>query len=489
MLVLGGLVLGFVPGLPHLELDPNLVLVIFLPPLLYWEAINAPTDVMRQNRSQIWVLAFGLVIATAVVVAAIAHATISNLSWAMAFVLGAIVAPTDELAAAPVLERMRMPRHLIAIVVGESLLNDASALILYNFSIVAVVTGSFIFGNAVLHFIVAAVGGVAVGLLVGRLAVEGWRRIKDTQLQGIISFELSYLAYLLSQRFALSGVLAVVYGGIYVNRFTPRVLTPATRLRGLGYWETIVFLINAVLFLIVGLQLHEIAHNVFLEYSWLTVLWYALIINVTVVGIRFAWILGVEYIPFIGASSEHSRGDWRHAVIASWSGLRGAVSLAAALAIPVSLASGAPLPHRHLVIFLTFSVILVTLVLGGLTLPWIVKALSVPEDASEEEDEVRDGLRGMTEAALEELGTIEAEGRLDKEAIARLRRRYEHRRQDVDGQSADEDDIVDAEQRLLAAQLQALLEMREQGSIDNVVLRRLQHVLDISQERLDRGVH
>jgi CPA1 family monovalent cation:H+ antiporter len=263
VLVLGGLVLGFIPGLPQMELDPNLVLIIFLPPLLYWEAINAPTDVMRQNRSQIWVLAFGLVIATAVVVAVISHATISNLSWAMAFVLGAIVAPTDELAAAPVLERMRMPRHLIAIVVGESLLNDASALILYNFSIVAVVTGKFIFGNAVLHFIVAAVGGVAVGLLVGRLAVEAWRRIKDTQLQGIISFELSYLAYLLSDRFALSGVLAVVYGGIYVNRFTPRVLTPASRLRGLGYWESIVFLINAVLFLMVGIQLHGLRATCF----------------------------------------------------------------------------------------------------------------------------------------------------------------------------------------------------------------------------------
>lgn len=489
MLVLGGLVLGFIPGLPHMELDPNLVLIIFLPPLLYWEAINAPTDVMRQNRSQIWVLAFGLVIATAIVVAVISHATISNLSWAMAFVLGAIVAPTDELAAAPVLERMRMPRHLIAIVVGESLLNDASALILYNFSIVAVVTGKFIFGNAVLHFIVAAVGGVAVGLLVGRLAVEAWRRIKDTQLQGIISFELSYLAYLLSDRFALSGVLAVVYGGIYVNRFTPKVLTPASRLRGLGYWESIVFLINAVLFLMVGIQLHELARNVFLEYSWQTVAWYAFIINVTVVGIRFAWILGVEYIPFIGASSEHSRGDWRHAVIASWSGLRGAVSLAAALAIPVAVAGGGPLPHRHLVIFLAFSVILVTLVFGGLTLPLIVKALAVPEDASEEEDEVRDGLRAMTEAALQELNTIEAEGKLDKEAIARLRLRFEHRRQDVEGQSAGEDAIVDAEQRLLAAQLQALLEMRERGSIDNTVLRKLQHVLDISQERLERGVH
>ncbi len=276
---------------------------------------------------------------------------------------------------------------------------------------------------------------------------------------------------------------------MYVNRFSPHVITPATRIQGQGYWNTVVFLINAVLFLMVGMQLHELAHNVFLEYSWLTVAWYALIINVTVVGLRFAWILGVEYIPFIGASSEHSRGDWRHAVIASWSGLRGAVSLAAALAIPVSLTGGAPLPHRHLVIFLTFSVILVTLVLGGLTLPWIVKVLSVPEDASEDEDEVRDGLLRMSEAALEELVKIEAEGTLDKEAVARLRRRYEHRRRDVDGYGRDEDSILDAEHRLLAAERRALLEMREQGSIDNTVLRRLQHVLDISQERLDRGVH
>jgi CPA1 family monovalent cation:H+ antiporter len=341
----------------------------------------------------------------------------------------------------------------------------------------------------VLHFILAAAGGIAVGLIVGRLAVEGWRRIKDTQLQGIISFEVGYLTYLLAQRFSLSGVLAVVYGGMFVNRFTPLVITPATRLQISGYWDTVVFLINAVLFLVVGMQLHDLAHNVFLEYSWQSVAWYAFIINVAVVGIRFAWILGVEYIPFIGASSEHSKGDWRHAVIASWSGLRGAVSLAAALAIPVSIAGGAPLAHRHLVIFLTFSVILVTLVAGGLTLPWIVKVLSVPEDASEEDDELRDGLLGMSEAALKELETIEAEGKLDKEAAARLRRRYEHRRHDLDSHMEGEDAVLDAEQRLLAAERRALLEMRERGSIDNTVLRRLQHVLDISQERLDRGVH
>lgn len=489
VLVAGGLVLGFIPGLPRLGLDPNLVLVIFLPPLLYWEAVNAPTDVMRKNWSQIWVLAFGLVIATAVVVAVVAHAAITNLSWAMAFVLGAIVSPTDELAAAPVLERMRMPRHLIAIVVGESLLNDATALILYAFAVTAAVTGTFAIGNALLQFVVRAAGGIAVGLIVGRLAIEGWRRIKDTQLQGIISFEISYLAYLLADRFGLSAVLAVVYGGMYVNRYTPRVLTPETRLQAVGYWDTVVFLINAVLFLLVGIQLQDLAHNVFREYSWQTVALYALIVNATVVVMRFAWILGVEYIPIIGASSEHSKGDWRHAVIASWSGLRGAVSLAAALALPVSIAGGAPLPHRHLIIFLAFSVIVGTLVLGGLTLPWIVKVLSVPGDADEDDEEIRQGSLSMSEAALRELAKIEAEGQLDQAAIRQLRHRYKHRRRHAGGHPPAEDVILDAERRLLAAERQALLEMREQGSIDNSVLRRLQHVLDISEERLQRGVH
>jgi CPA1 family monovalent cation:H+ antiporter len=266
-------------------------------------------------------------------------------------------------------------------------------------------------------------------------------------------------------------------------------LTPATRLQLVGYWETVVFLINAVLFLIVGMQLHDVAHNVLVEYSWQNVIWYAFVVNVAVVGVRFAWILGVEYIPFVGASSEHSKGDWRHAVIASWSGLRGAVSLAAALAIPVSLASGAPLPHRHLVIFLTFSVILVTLVFGGLTLPWIVKLLSVPEDLSEEDDEMREGLLGMSKAALTELSKIQSEGKLDEAAVARLRRRYEHRRDDIKGHVDGDRALVDAEQRLLTAQRDALLELREQGSIDNTVLRRLQRVLDISEERLEHGIH
>lgn len=486
VLVLGGLILGFIPGLPYIELDPNLVLVIFLPPLLYWEAVTAPTDVMRANAPQIWTLAIGLVLATTFVVAVAAHATIANMSWAMAFVLGAIVAPTDELASVPVLERMRMPRHVIAIVVGESLLNDASSLIFYAFAVTAAVSGIFKLNAALLAFVVAAFGGIAVGLVAGRLAVEAWRRIKDTQLQEIVAFELPYFSYLLAQRFGLSAVLATVYAGIFVNRWTPRVLTPATRLQGASTYDTLVFLINAFLFLMVGMQLHTIAHNVFLEYSWQSVLWYALVVNAAVIGTRFLWTLGLEYAPFTGGASEHANPDWRHAVIVAWSGLRGVVSLAAALAIPVAVAGGAPLPHRHLVIFLTFSVILVTLVVGGLTLPWVVRGLEVPSDTVESDREIRRGIIGMSEAALEELERIAAEGNIDGEQVERLRRRYEHRRDHVDGHTEDETYAVEAEARLLAAERRALLDMREHGEIDNTVLRQLQRVLDVAEETIER---
>lgn len=484
VLVVGGLLLGFIPGLPAPTLDPNLVLVIFLPPLLYWEAVTAPTDVMRDNWGQIWVLALGLVIVTTLVVASVVHTTVPGMTWAMAFVLGAIVAPTDELASAPVLESLRMPRHLIAIVEGESLLNDASSLILYIFAVTAAVTGVFNLGDAAIRFIVVTVGGILLGLAAGRLAVEGWKRISDSQLQAIISINLPYLTYSLAARFGLSGVLAVVYAGIFVNRYTPQVITPSSRIRAVGFWDTLVFLINTVLFVLVGLQLHSIAKAVFTEYSLPTVLWYAFIVNFTIVFVRFAWLLIEEFLPVIGAASEHPTGDWKHAVIAGWSGLRGAVSLAAALAIPLTTTTGQHLPFRDLVIFLTFSVILVTLVLGGLTLPIVIRVLNVADDASEEEEDMRRGVLAMSRAALEELAAIESEGNVPTDYLARVRERYEHRREHVDGHPAHEEPIVEAERRLLDAERRALIELRERGEIDNSAMRRLQRVLDVSEERI-----
>jgi monovalent cation/hydrogen antiporter len=484
VLVLGGLALGFIPGLPRIELNPDLVLVIFLPPLLYWEAITAPTDVMRANAGQIWVLAVGLVVATTLTVAVVAHASIANIAWPMAFVLGAIVAPTDELASAPVLERLRMPRHLIAIVQGESLLNDASSLILYAAAVTAATTGAFNLGNAAVQFLFAGVGGVVLGMAVARLAIEGWRRITDTPLQGVISFNLPYLTYALAERFGLSAVLAVVYAGIYANRFTPVVVTPAARLQVAGFWETVVFLANALLFLLVGLQLHELAHTVLTEYTWQAVLWYAFLVNATVVATRFAWVMVQEFLPVIGGASEHPEGDWKHALVSSWSGLRGAVSLAAALAIPATVASGGHLAHRNLVIFLTFSVILVTLVGGGLTLPLVIRWLRIPDGGAEESADLRRGITGMVEAALARIDQLVGDGRLSTEDAHELRRRYEHKRDHPEGHPDDELARIEAEREVIAAERNALVEMRERGEIDNTVLRRLQHVLDISEERL-----
>jgi len=469
-LVLGGLVLGFIPGLPRVRLEPDLVLVIFLPPLLYWEAVTAPTDAMRANAARIWAPAIGLVLVTTFAVAAIAHASIPELGWPMATVLGAIVAPTDELASVPVLERMRIPRHVIAIIEGESLLNDASALILFVAALAAVTTGS-------------------LGLALGRVAVEAWRRIQDTDLQGAISFTLPFLVYVSALKLGLSGVLAVVFTGITVNRWTPLVLTPASRLQLSGYWDTAVFLANALLFVLVGLQLHELARTVLSTYSCQELAWYALLVNATVFATRFAWTFAQSYAPWIGGAAEHEAPDWKHALIAAWSGLRGAVSLAAALAIPVTLASGAALPHRDLVIFLTLSVVLVTLIGGGLTLPLLLRWLALPDGGDEDERELRHALVARSAAALERLGELAAQGNVAADHESALRRRYELLLDRLDREDASGDGPRlerEAERELLAAERAALIRARELGEIDNTVLRRLLRALDLQAERLSR---
>jgi monovalent cation/hydrogen antiporter len=489
VLVLGGLALGFIPGLPDVRLDPELVLVIFLPPLLYWEAITAPSDVMLANLSQISNLAVVLVVVTTFAVAAITHAVIPGMSWPIAFVLGALVAPTDELASAPVLERFRIPRHVVAIVEGESLVNDAFSLVIYAAALTAAVSGVFDPGRTALYLIAAPVGSVLVGLVVGRIAVEGWRRVRDTELQSVISLLLPFAAYLPALRLGASGVLSVVTTGVFVNRFTPIVLTPESRIRLRGFWETFVFVANALLFLLVGLQLHDIAENVFRNNPWQTVLWATLATNAAVILVRFGWILLSEYIPFIGASSEHSEPDLKHAIIVAWSGLRGAVSLAAALAIPLTVAGGAPFPHRDLIIFLTFSVIVVTLVGGGLTLPAVTARLDVSDAGREESEDLQRALAGAAKAALERIEELERERRIDPEHAQVLRERYVRLH---DGTKEPADPVAretaqrrsSAEHEVIEAERRALVALRERGEIDNTVLRRVTLALDLAHSRI-----
>jgi Na+/H+ antiporter len=487
VLVIGGLVLGFIPGLPQIRLDPNLVLLIFLPPLLYWESVTAPTDIMLANAGQIWALALGLVIATTVAIAVVAHAMIPGLPWAVAFVLGAIVAPTDELAAVPVLQRFKLPRHVIAIVDGESLLNDATALVIYTTALGAIAAATFNVWQIAGQFVLVAAGSIALGLAFGWLAVAAWKRISDPQLQGVISVVLPFLAYVPASRFGLSGVLAVVVAGVFVNRYTPIVLLPQSRLRAIGFWENSVFLANAALFLLVGLQLHAVAQAAFSINSWTVVLRDAVIVNVVVIVVRFAWVLGLEYMPVLGGSSEHPEGDWRHAIIVAWSGLRGAVSLAAALAIPLQIGN-VQFPHRDLIIFITFTVILVTLVGGGLTLPLAVKALDTENEADEELAERQKALALTATAAIARIGELERNNDIDAEHANALRRRYEHRREvKREAEEGSRDHLrqhIDAEHEVITAQRKALIEMRARGEIDNAVLRELQLALDFEDSKL-----
>src|SRR5271166_2092980 len=281
LLLLGGIAIGYIPGAPVLTMPPDLVLVVFLPPLLYWESVTAPESEFRTSAWWIFQLAFGLVIITTAAVAVVAHALVPALSWAVAFLLGAIVSSTDEVAFAPIAERLRVPRHVIATIEGESLVNDATSLILYAAALAAVVTGTFSLMHAAGTLVMSVVGAIAIGIIAGSIAVLAWHLVKDAMLQVVISLAVPYLSYLPAQHFGVSGVLAVVTTGLFVNRFTPTVLLPAARERATGFWVTIVFVTNAIIFVLVGTQLHSIMAGL-TGYAPLALIGYGVAVSLTV---------------------------------------------------------------------------------------------------------------------------------------------------------------------------------------------------------------
>ncbi|HEX3465179.1 MAG TPA: Na+/H+ antiporter [Candidatus Elarobacter sp.] len=493
VLVLGGLVLGFVPGLPQVTLDPDLVLLIFLPPLLYWESITAPTDEMRANWRTIWPLALGLTIATIAVVAAVAHALVPAMPWAVAVVLGAVVAPTDELAVVPIADRLGVPRHVIAIIEGESLLNDAGSLVIYVMAIAAVVAGTFSWASGAVAFVVASAGAVAIGLVTGWIAVRAWSLFRDSRLQAAISVLVPFIAYVPAVQLNLSGVLAVVTAGVFINQRTPVVLTPASRLQTVGWWETTVFLANAVIFVLVGLSMHSVvvaalAHH----HGWGQLLLVVLAVNAAIVALRFAWGAVQTIVLRLRGYITPDDESWKHTIVVAASGFRGAVSLAAALAIPAAAAHGTRFPERDLIVFVCFGVILVTLVGGGFTLPALIRALRMRTDETEE-DEVRKALAASSAAALARLAELEREGRVAPDQARALRERYEkqQRRFAGAGGAAEDREALErfaVERELIRAQRAELVAMRRRGEIENKVLRRLQLTLDMAETELERFV-
>jgi CPA1 family monovalent cation:H+ antiporter len=488
VLVLGGLLLGFVPGLPPIRLPPDVVLVVFLPPLLYWEALTSSLGEMRAHAGLVRTLVVGLVLATMTSVALVAHAIVPHMPWSSAFVLGAIVAPTDTVAFAVVAKRLALPHGTAAIVEAESLLNDATALVFYAAAVAAAVSGTFVLRAVVVSFIVSSLAAVALGIVVGAFVRLTWRFVRDSDLQMAISVLAPFLAYLPAQRAGISGVLAVVAAGMVVSGVRRGTVAAETRARSVGFWETIAFLMNALIFVLVGLQLHPVL-DALRTYSHVALLGMALAIAATVIAVRLAWLFAQRYVLRFPYRFSNDADEWKHRLVASWSGFRGGVSLAAALAIPTTLASGAAFPRRELSIFLTFAVIVVTLVGQGLTLPWLVARLGLSR-GRDETDAVRRTMARIARAALARLADFERDERVSSDALAILRRRYEQRARGYEAAAAHPDaglrDYGALAHELLVAQRDELAALRHGGKADEQIVAWVAAFLDLEELELDR---
>ncbi|MET0832887.1 MAG: Na+/H+ antiporter [Actinomycetota bacterium] len=489
LLVLGGLVLGFLPGMPAVELPPELVLVAFLPPLLYWAGFFASPRDLRADARAISMSAVGLVLATTAAVAVTAHSMVDRMTWPAAFALGAIVSPTDPLAASAIGRRLGVPRRLLTLLEGESLVNDATALVAYRIAVAAAVGGSFVAWQAGLRFVVGTAGGVAVGLLVGWLVAELRRRLDEPVVEIVVSVFTGYAAYLPAELLGVSGVLAAVTAGLYVGWRAPELASAATRLLGFSFWEVLVYLANAVLFILVGLQLRPILEE--LDGTAMAVLvGQGALVSAVVVAVRLGWGFSIPYLVRLvdrRPSQVMRRVGAKQRLMIGWSGMRGAVSLAAALALPRDF------PMRNLILFLTFSVIFATLVVQGLTLPTLIRRLNFEQDDTEEREEIRARL-AATHAALDRLDELAGADWTRDDTVERLHGLYEFRRRRLKARGGylEDDGTEDRSQayqrllrELLQAQRQAIVRLRNQGQISNDVMHRIERELDLEDTRLE----
>ena len=494
VLVVGGALFGFVPGVPAVTLNPNVVLVVFLPPLVYGAAFFANLGDMRANLRGLTLSSVGLVLATMLAVACVAHSLVHGLSWAPAFALGAVVSPTDPLAAATIMRRLDFPRRVVSVIEGEGLFNDSTALVAYKVAVAAVIGGGFSLLDAGGRFIAAAAGGVAIGLAVGWLIAAIRARTQDPQTSITISLFSGYAAFIPANAVGASGVLAAVTTGIYMGIRGPRIVDARTRLQGFFVWDVLDFIINASLFVLVGLELRTVVKGLGGESAG-KLAGYSLAVSGVVVLTRLVWFFTVPYLIRLldrRPSQRPRRVGPRPRLVIAWSGMRGAVSLAAALALPLRTKHAA-FPDRDLIIFVTFAVIFSTLVLQGLSLPVLIRRLGITHDAAEDKEEVRARLVA-TKAALAQIDELADADWTREDTIDRMRRSYEYRKRRFAARAGKiEDDGYEdrslAYQQLvqivLAAQRDALVELRDRGELSNEVMNRVVRELDLEESRLE----
>ncbi len=491
LLLVTGVGLAFVPGLPRIELPPDLVLLVVLPPLIYSASVAMSWREFRSNLRPIALLAIGCVIFTAAAVATATHYLI-GLPWSVGFLLGAIVAPPDVVAPLAIARKLRLPRRILVILEGEGLANDATALILYRFAVVAITTGAFSLPKASATFAAILLGEVAFGLAIGWISLRLRKWARDPQVEITISLLTPYIAFWAPEHLGGSGVLATVACGLYISWNGPLWISAATRLQGIFFWDLVIYLVEGLLFLLTGFQMRLLIEKS-KDFPMQEIALTTLLVAAIVIVARFAWVFPGTYLPRMLSASIAAREPkppWRQVFVVAFTGVRGAVSLAAALALPLALPSGAAFPHRDLILFVAFGVIVITLVGLGLGLPLVVRWLGISEFGAHEtrrehEAEIA-ARRDALAAALASLDSMTNDRELSEEVVKLLRARHETRASQLPATLDDNADDSSAlgsglVRELIASERQFIHGLLRDGKISDEARRRIERDLDLEE--------
>lgn len=492
-LVLGSGIISFTSGLPNFQLDPAIVFKLFLPPILFYAAYFTSWRDFKFNFRPISLLAFGLVIVTTVIVAVVAKFVFPDFTWAEGFLLGAIVSPTDATSATVIIKKLGAPRRLISILEGESLVNDATALLLFRFALIAMLGGSFSLPHAVGHFVEITLGGIALGLLIGIIMVFILPKINSVSGESTLTILTAFICYLAGEHLGVSGIIATVVCGIYFGIQLPQLASSSTRISAKASWNTLMFIINGFVFTVIGLELPLIIQN--LKSESLTAVFIAgVIISLAVIITRMAWVYPMAYVPrffFPSISTKDPMPSWKTLFIISWSGMRGIVSLAAALSIPYYIAPGIAFPHRDLILFVTYCVIAITLLIPSFTLPVILYFFHLKDEENQVDQEALARVQSLENALLtiEELRKKET---IPAEVFEDFKRQIQRRLKVIKSQLSDTPystltDEFTALKKLTMAAIESeratLLQLRKLGQIHDEVFHMLSDELDLEETR------
>lgn len=492
-LVICGLIIGFIPKVLDITLDPDLVFLIFLPPLLYSAAWNTSWKDFWRYRRAIGLLALGLVFFTSFSVAVVSHLLIPGFSLALGFLLGGIISPPDAVAATSVLQKLKMPRRVVSILEGESLVNDASSLIVFRFALAAVITGNFVFVEAAIDFVEVVMIGILIGLAIAFMIYTIHRFLPTTSsIDTAITLMAPYLMYITAEHFHVSGVLAVVSGGLFLSSRATEIFSYSSRLQAQGVWETLVFLLNGAVFILIGLQLPVILNSMDVG-TIASAVFYAIVISLVTILVRIIWVFPGTYLPRILSKrirETEPYPSWKSVFIVAWSGMRGVVSLAAALSIPITLSTGEAFPHRNLILFISFTVILCTLVLQGLSLPFLIRKLDIQVKSNEREHELEIQMN-LVSAVLSYIDSKYAREAETNNAFRMLKERYEHQLKSHQKQLSKKGSVptyIPAYQKalleLIDVRRKALEEVRKEKKYADDLIRNIEREIDHEEARL-----